>query len=534
MLELKDLKNAHPGMDAAEVDEGVHTHTLMTGGKFLFNSEPIPEHIEFPKMFWDLHRSVRAALPGLLGRRETYEDMLWLTLKHTILHRKSWEQDACLTEAISRPYHRFFIDLDLLFAREHESVNAWNIFVRKVCLGIGKAVLSCFPEIKETRDPHGQFEFSVLCTKGYRAKQLSETTTLYKRGLHLVWPNVIVDRTRSETLARAVDEYLTQDVPRDLKAGENAWKDAIDLSVYRSGLRPAGCAKITPCSKCRPLVNKKVSPGTSYDYRRRYLDFTVCHPPQGFVSHGEESVYNLDFLCRADGAVFTRQNFKVRLDAHTYKCESTGREFDFSLRHWTSIRTTTMEMTPGFAPPSHLRAPIQIGWTDYRLDAKQDPETGDFLPLTKRKRTTPRNSFAMTLGMMELKNLTRIIRGFHHHRYKNIIIDRVWAFPTEDARKVLPARDGEAPKRSLYNNIWVLVKGDGSNWCHNKPGLHGSSTIKFIIDHEGNIYQSCWCAKVYNGKQCCKQSTKGKDGFIDRVIPADYGTLVDVFTSCNT
>jgi len=156
--ELNRLKEAHPRVNADDIEKGQHTHTLMTGGKFLFNDEPIPTHVIFPKAFAELHRSLRDAAPRLLRRRETYDDMLWLILKHTIVNKKTWDQDACLTEAVSRPYHRFFLDLDLLFAQEHESVAAWNVFVRKVCFCVGKAVLSCYPDIATSQDPMGQFE----------------------------------------------------------------------------------------------------------------------------------------------------------------------------------------------------------------------------------------------------------------------------------------------------------------------------------------------------------------------------------------
>jgi hypothetical protein len=528
--ELTRIKDAHPRVSAEDIDRGYHTHTLMTGGKFLFNDEPIPQHVEFPRAFAELHRGLREALPQLLGRRETYEDMFWLCLRHTIVCRKAWELDACLTEAISRPYHRFFLDMDMLFAEEHESATAWNVFVRKLCLSVGKAVLSCFPDVMQSRDPAGQFEFAVLCTRGYRPKQLSDTVTVYKRGIHMVWPGLVVDKARAECLARVVDEYLTKDVPRDLPRGENAWKDAIDLSVYKSGLRPVGCAKITPCAKCRPIARKKVPVGMSYEYSARYVDYKMCHPPTGFISQGEESVYGLDHICRADGAVFTKQNFKVRVDAHVLRHEPTGREFDFSLKHWTSIRASATEMTPGFSPPSHLRGPVHPEWTDYKVDVKQDPETGDYLPAMKRKRTTPRNSHPIVLGVPALQAMARILQGFHP-RYANIIVDRVWAFPTEDSRKLLPPREGEAPKRTLYGSLWFLVKGEGSHYCHNKPGTHTSSTIKFHVDYEGNISQSCWCAKTYNGKQCSKATTRGKPGFIDKIVPGDYGVFVDIFTT---
>jgi hypothetical protein len=226
--QLENLKNAHPCVSAAEIERGEHTHTLMTGSKLLFNAEPIPAHVVFPGAFSELHKSLREAALRVLGRQETYDDMLWLILKHTSVNHALWVQDACLTEAISKPYHRFFLDLDLFFVKEHDD---WVPFVRLICSSVGKAITLCYPEIQRSHDPDGNFQFSVLCTKGYRAKKLSETVTVHKRGIHMVWPGVIVDRERAECMARLIDEHLTRDVPRDLQGGENSWKDAIDYSV---------------------------------------------------------------------------------------------------------------------------------------------------------------------------------------------------------------------------------------------------------------------------------------------------------------
>ncbi len=159
--ETERLREAHPCVSAGEIIKGMHTHTLMTGGKFLFNDEPIPAHVVFPGAFSELHKSLRDAAPRVLGRPETYEDMLWLMLTSV-----SWNQDACLTEAISKPYHRFYLELDVWFAKKHETAKEWNDFVRSVCKVVGQAVMLCYPESVTTRDPADHFQFAILCTQG--------------------------------------------------------------------------------------------------------------------------------------------------------------------------------------------------------------------------------------------------------------------------------------------------------------------------------------------------------------------------------
>ena len=535
VAELEPLKNAHPLTPSEDIEKGCYTHTLITGGKFYLNDESVPGHILFPKALSDVHRSLREAAPRLLGRRETYDDLFWVCLAYIISNKKSWDVDACLTEAVSKPYHRFYVDLDLLFKDKHE-LSAWHDFLKRMCYAVGQAILTCFPDIAANGDPSGNFEFTVLTTKGYREKTLENGQRVYKRGIHLVWQGLIVDKGRSETLVKAIDESLTRDVRRDLQAGENSWKKALDLSVYNSGLRPCGSPKSTPCDKCRPFAKKKfVATKDEVDDRANYY---YCHPdpPSGFISQGEESVYALEYICRGDGVLLTKKTLRERIESHILKDPETDKTFDFSLKRLTSIRTSATEMTPGFDPPSHLRAPISLENAGYRVHPRRDPLTGDYLPEPKRRKLPFKgNSFELFVSKESVQFLTRIIQNFSGF-YKNIIVDKVWAFPTEDARKMLPAPKNEPQKRTLYLHMWIHVKGEGSHYCHLKPGEHGSNQIRFVIGYDGSIAQGCWSSKMCKlGKPCCRSWTKGMNefGVVDKVTPADYPFLINLFTTKN-
>lgn len=534
MLQLEALKGAHPLTSKEDIDRGVYTHTLVTGGKFLFNDEPVPSHVEFPGVFSRLNRGIRESAPRVLGRSATFEDVLWLCLHHVQVNRRSWDLDACLTEAVSRPYHRFFVDLDLLFKAPHESSAAWGEFVKRLCWGVGQSVLQCYPEVARNGDLDGRFDFTVITSKGYREKTVDGDRRVYKRGIHLVWPGLIVDKERSETLARAIDEYLSKTVARDLRSGENSWKKALDLSVYASGLRPPGSPKIQPCSKCRPVAQRRTSPGMTFDEIAHVADGVMCHPPFGFIDQGEESAYGMEFLCRGDGVLYSKKTLKQRAESFVLRDEVTERSFDFSLQRLCSIRSVATAMTAGFDPPSHLRKPVVWDVADYRMHPRQDLESGDYLPEPKRKKING-NSFELLVSKESVHFLTRILRRFKVSKYDNIIVDKVWAFPTEDRRKKLPARTGESPKSTLYSHVWVLVKGEGSHSCHLKGGDHGSSTIRFVIWYDGSIAQGCWSQKVgaVAKRPCCKATTKGVRGFNDMVEPSDYGLLADLFLSRN-
>lgn len=532
--ELEKLQEAHPSVSLEELYRGTYTHLLMTGGKFLFNDEPIPTHVVFPNKFAKLHGHWRESAPRLVNRPDTYEDMFWLMLREVIVNKNDWVHDACFTEAISRPYHRFFLDLDMYFRAPHESVVEWNAFVKKLASTIGKAVMGCFPDVWRTKDANGDFEFSIACTKGYRPKELENGTVVHKRGVHMVWFNLVTDKATSETLARVVDEHLTRDIPRDIHLGENTWKDAVDLSVYRVGLRPVGCAKYSACKRCQEL--RQSAGKKTVDETLKFYNDKSCHPnmPKGFQSQGEASVYFMEYIARADGFVFSKKDMKLRMLAHVKKDPETNVDFDFSLQAWTSIRTKATDPTPGFVAPSHLRNPLDYARTDHKVDVAQDPESGNMLPPMKRaKSSIPKKSFAIALDPGTIEKLLNFLRNFDD-KYKNVLVDRVWAFPTDDPKAMLPPRSGtEAPKRSLYSSIWVTCKGEGSHYCLNKPGVHASNQIKFHIDYKGHMVQSCWSQKVYHGKPCCKQTTKGKSGLNvkDEIHLEDL--LVDMFTCTN-
>jgi hypothetical protein len=258
------------------------------------------------------------------------------------------------------------------------------------------------------------------------------------------------------------------------------------------------------------------------------LKYQLCHRPKGFKSQGKESVYSLDMICTGEGIALDETNFKLRVESHVLKDEVTGEEYDFSLRNLTSIRTTLTEPTPGFLSPLHLRAPFNRELTDFNVHVKQDPETGDFLPLPRQRSLAPRDSHPLILSISNLDFMTNKLRSFHL-RYRSIIIDNVLAFPVKNVIKTLPPCEGMAPKISLYSQIWFTVKGEGSLYCHNKLGTHKSSTIRFHLDCRGNIYQGCWCMNTHGRGVCSEQTTQGMAGFQDKMNCNPL--LADIFTT---
>ena len=481
----------------------------------LFHAEEAPLHVASPGDFANLHGRLREAVFRLLARRETYADMLWFMVGETSVDKR-WTRDACVVEAISRPGHRFFVAMDMVFAKKHESEEQWDHFARRVCATAAKAVGDSYPLSSAGRN---YCQCSVLYMNGYLTKKILGTeTTVYTRGIHIVWPRIIVDQARAECMARLIDEHLSRDIPRDLAGGENTWKNAIDMQAYVSGLRMPGCPEITPCAVCRPRALAKASNGRSYgyDHGHRLVEYLLCHPPHGLVSQGSKSAYSFIGICREMGGFLAKDEFQRRMAYYLKTDAVTGHVFDWSLLSLTSIRSKE-GMTEPFLPRQHLEKAIKWELSDFNRGYVQDVETGDYVPV-KRPAVDPRCFHSpLLLGIPEERYLTNRLRMFRN-TFIDIVIDSVVAFPNDDLNKRLPARPGYSPKKTLYTHLWVTVKGEGSHFCHHKNGMHARSSIRFSVDYQGYVSQGCWCKKTYHGKICSRQETERARLFYDQPL----------------
>ena len=538
---MQNMIQAHPRTSMQDIESKVSSHTLFTGGKFLWNDEPVYAPVYGGE---DQHNSIQIfsadhapfikAAPHLLGRPATYEDLFWLSytryLQGAGLEKPTMKLNVCITERVSSPLFKFFVDLDLDFVRPHADMAEWKEFVKSVCKSVGTAMRQAYPSIDANKDAEGVLEFTVMTANGYRA-----SNNLYKRGIHLVWPKLLVTKKKAEILVRLMDEWLTLDVPRDV--AENTWKDALDLSVYNSGLRLIGCVKSQKCSVCYPIALRRFA-GPLLD-AGRIMHLDMCHPeyPSGHAFLGKESMYKIQHIARIDGALLSTKDFKARGESHILR-DADGRVYHFTAKALTSIRAPyNAKETEGFVLPPHLQGPLRE--CEWRVEPEIDPETGLPPPSKKKRSTTPgrdrageKNGVVLRLTFAEIHSLTNVLRAFNP-RYRQILVDGAYAFPLRPGDKdvMLPPLPGSLPQRSLYSRIWIKVKGEGAHECLIKPGTHRSNTIRFHLDPNGSIAQSCWSIKPsLNGKPCCKQTTKGRPGLMDKFPPDMMDVIVGIFT----
>lgn len=504
---LEALRTAHPTMEA-EIGRGVATHYVLTGGKMLWPDTPIPNHVSFPQhaVFSQDIREFREMCPSLLGREATYSDVFWLIWGVYLSLGPRAKRNISVTESISAPVFKFFVDFDLTFSATADNTT-WTVFLKSLVKNVAIAMARAFPGISTKDDRDRNLEFVVMYTP-YRKKG----EDAQKRGIHLVWPNLLVNKDIALVLAVMLEEQLSLSMRRDQSIGENAWRDAIDASVYNTGLRLIGCVKASRCAECSAILKRRGSDKTLRDHVRE-VQTTICHPesPTGFVLGDDTTVYRFMNLVRSDGVMYGKTEIRARKAEHVY-----GR-FDFSARALTSIRAPADAVpTVGFLKPAHLCAEAEMRDPFRRTSTTIDPVSGEDLD-SRRKATAQERMLGSSKELLVdpwlHEKLEEALRRFSPE-YRDIIVDRVWGFPISNkAVPLLPLnKNSTVPScRTKYEKVWVLVKGPGSKYCHNKLGEHGTNRARFQISFKGDVVQSCWSVKPDADGVPCNKATTAKN-----------------------
>jgi len=96
----------------------------------------------------------------------------------------------------------------------------------------------------------------IVCTTEPKDVIINNSNFI-KTGIHLIWPNVYVDKAHALILRSAMIQYLTAKSKRPVF---NEWESVFDYSVYTSsGLRMIGSRKMAKCKECKGNRNKKES-----------------------------------------------------------------------------------------------------------------------------------------------------------------------------------------------------------------------------------------------------------------------------------
>lgn len=543
---------AHPELNMRHLERGdkIWTHLCMTGGKFRFGFDCVPEdpeavqfgpdHPDNSHNSWMLLRlHVQRFLqhgPRLLGRGITYDDVFWviydLWLQSTVnWSAKRYNYRISITECRT-PVFCMYMDMDMLFQQE-PTAEEWKQLLRFIASVISKAVSACFPA---TPPADEVFLMTVMSTQGCTKKG-----DAYKRGVHLVWPNLHVDENMALILLGASEMALTRALQNWTGIHpKNSWYEILDASVYRVGLRLVGCPKNELCPKCGKNRTKSILKDMNEEEERESHEFCPDHlfGAKGFMFR-PETAYKILTLYQGTGGPLPRTEktdlLKSRFVLHD---TVTGDRYDFTFKCLTSIRTDASQVTEGLVQPAHLC----IKNFPSETHPRRQPRTEDTVFKGKRARMMDeplftadneidgsfQRSHKIDLTPDVQKAIQRILQKFHR-KHNRIIVERVIGYTATKPIR-LPSVQNIPPKVSLYREVIFKVKGEGSQFCVKKGADHSRNTIKFHLTPDGILVQGCWSPNMHNG-QVCKNITSKHVGIVYHLKYEEFPTLVNVMTT---
>lgn len=282
---------------------------------------------------------------------------------------------------------------------------------------------------------HKDIMHCLVCTKSGPPEPGKKDGT-FKNGVHLHWPNLLVDREQARQLLAGMNAGLGLCAKWPALMGTAvSWEEVLDASVYSTGLRLVGAPKARKCACAQA--------------DRNFCD--IC----GGVGHVYNTrAYTLRTVVQGD-AVDERA-----LRKYTVNVEK--------LVFLTSVRTHISEVTPGFAryhlcpqPPNEKK----------RNGAAAHP-TDKAVATVKRKTTHAAGAAAAKAARELLEELA----GFE--------------FKDRYARCILDVRQHENG-----NEFTVLFNGDGCHFCINQQREHGGNRnyMKIVNNQKSPAYAFLKC-----------------------------------------
>lgn len=391
------------------------THCVLTGGKFQINDESDIERL-YEKL--GRHLSTRGA------------------------------EMICVSENRTTVFPMYF-DLDMKLSIAILSADAIQAVLRVLI----RQTMRFFPD-----DMHERIGECVVLDKTGDAP-LDESTGLYKHGVHVHFPKLMVDVDAAFQIRIGVLNGLTSYTGSwEEVLGSNPgdeWNNIVDEAVYRTGLRMPGAPKATKCRSCPPKDEGVCS---------------VCRGQnRGYVI--DPRVYTLCMVLDAAGERDSERERALRGNMVRFLSKCTVR-----------------------APPD---AALTEGYSIYpgcpRLSPSQlsDASTG-------KKRKLPLSSLA---GGASRRSADR--------RFKDPVVSPP---QLEIIRKYMAFfyagyADCRVEAHRNGNKIRVNLHGDNAKYCMNKAGFHKSNNVYMDIERnglDGRVFMKCYCpCKTSAGRPGC-------------------------------
>lgn len=343
------------------------------------------------------------------------------------------------------PIYKYMMDLDFAAAKvtgEDE--------IEKVVKVVHATVALYFPTLTDSQ------RRMVVCRTDNK-NITKDGVKLVKTGIHLIWPEILVDSPLALTVRGGVIYRLTEEF--GVRENTNPWCDVVDRCVYvGNGLRMVGSRKMSNCPKCRNRPKKKSS----------------CQECTRTGKKDEGRVYLPTVVLQGIDSLPNQEAYRQLDDIHT-------------LVKQLSIRTTA-------------EAPLAVTLPEWsELVVGTDEDLYDTQGKDGRRQGQKRRRKAEKANSDKRTRLEEDVIGKHKNcnildglaktdrRHKAVAAFIKKTFPNmPEVTQVHPTRTGD----------YYLAR-SSSQYCMNKADYHNNTNVYFYIDRNG-VRQKCFCTCAVN------------------------------------
>ena len=297
---------------------------------------------------------------------------------------------------------------------------------------------------------------------------VKENVSQFKKGIHLVWSNVYVDKKTSIAFRTLLLKYIqTQEMFNETNLKEqgiqNDWDDIIDLTVFKAnGLRMIKSCKMFPCSECNSNTNSNCQ-------NKKCIELY-----NGMKRIDEGRPYSVTKILDENSNVVT-QNFEYNIQNLE----------EISIRHHQQNLSKINDEFENF------------------ILTFQDPDNVKTKKIKKNVNVNTR-----TNEVKDTKTNDVITNEI------NIVFSDVNEFQNLSVLSICELSDET-----------VTIQVD-CRYCLNKKGFHNSNHIYFVV-YKNTLAQKCYCTCA---DKTCKDYTSRKrkvsDTFIQLLLPNYYKTNI--------
>jgi hypothetical protein len=476
---------------------------------------------------------------GILSvRDEDYDHFLKLLADDIDSKARKWT----LSEVPTEPIRRLYFDLDFLdnsALTEGDIVPMLQIFQ--------KVIVTYYP-------PHTVDDKlrCIVCTSpSVPVAKAGKTWT--KTGVHVIYPDLLVNLT----IALQIRFHLVSSLREhfgERECSENPWISVLDRQPYLTGLKMFGNYKCVSCPDCKSREDAKTKEVKEQELKlknevltiRRKLARFSPRPPDfkvtDFTNIFDDEYKDLGFpsafmaytdlvgdheclLCNNTYKVIDDRAYKIAfvLDFKGEVDEAFAKqlkESTYLALKYTSIRTLSENMTPGFDVPKGF--PIFVEEDEaanFRNARAKDIFTNDFirnelmqsdLHLSDYKGILQWKSHEHIVDPEIVNAVQEFLRNNMGFQYREVLVKGIHVCETapkvstdpkinkksSDAmkyrRKQGNVKPNLPPDKILRDRILcVRVGGPGSHYCKNKADHHTTNTVYFVF-RKGLCSQKCF------------------------------------------